>query len=66
MIWLTWRQLRPQAVTALAALAAFAILFGATEPHLASMYAASGVIGCASHGCDHAASFLGLMRGLYS
>ena len=67
MIWLTWRQFRAQAVTAVAALAAFAVLLAATGPHLASMYAASGVIGCESHGCDHAAgNFLGLVSGLYS
>ena len=32
MIWLTWRQFRPQAVTAAAALAVFAILLAATGP----------------------------------
>ena len=46
MIWLTWRQFRPQAVTAAAALAVFAILLAATGPHLASLYAASGITGC--------------------
>jgi len=57
MIWLTWRQFRVQAVTAAAALAAFAILLAATAPHLASLYAASGITGC--HGgtpCGTAAS----------
>ena len=38
MIWLTWRQFRAQAVTAAAALAAFAVLLAATGPHLASLY----------------------------
>ena len=42
MTWLTWRQFRAQAVTAAAALAAFAVLLAATGPHLASLYAASG------------------------
>jgi hypothetical protein len=46
MTWLTWRQFRPQAVTAAVALAAFAILLAATGPHLASRYAASGITGC--------------------
>ena len=32
MIWLTWRQFRAQAITAAAALAAFAILLAVTEP----------------------------------
>ncbi len=65
MIWLTWRQFRPQAVTAAAALAVFAILLAATGPHLASLYAASGITGC--HGgiaCDTAAShFLSRLAG---
>jgi len=65
MIWLTWRQFRPQAVTAIAALAAFAILLGATGPHLASMYAASRVAGCQGN-CDHLArNFLAAVRGIY-
>jgi hypothetical protein len=61
MIWLTWRQFRGQAVTAASVLVVFAVLLAATGPHLASLYAASGIIGC--HGgtpCDTAAShFLG-------
>ena len=32
MIWLTWRQFRAQAITAAAALAAFAIVLAAAEP----------------------------------
>ena len=59
MIWLTWRQFRAQAVTALAALAAFAILLGVTGPHVAGLYASSGVAGCQSAGCGQlAANFL--------
>jgi hypothetical protein len=34
MIWLTWRQFRPQAITSLTVLAAFAVLLGATGPPL--------------------------------
>jgi ABC-2 family transporter protein len=67
MTWLTWRQFRPQAVTSLAALAVFAILLGATGPHLASMYASSGVTACRGQGCDQAASnFLNLASGIYT
>ena len=51
MIWLTWRQFRVQALTAAAALAAFAILLAATGPHLASLYAASGITGCQGGSC---------------
>jgi hypothetical protein len=68
MIWLTWRQFRPQAVISLAALAAFAILLGATGPHLASMYATSGIAGChGTGGCSYVvSSFLGLLSGFYT
>jgi len=51
MIWLTWRQFRVQALTAATALAAFAILLAATGPHLASLYAASGITGCHGGSC---------------
>ncbi len=56
MIWLTWRQFRAQAITAVAALAAFAALLAATGPHLASLYAASGISGCQGTGCANLAS----------
>ena len=55
MIWLTWRQFRVQALTAAAALAAFAILLAATGPHLASLYA-SAITGCHGGSCGTAAS----------
>jgi len=51
MIWLAWRQFRIQAVTAIAALVTFAILLAATAPHLASLYAASGISSCQGSGC---------------
>jgi hypothetical protein len=61
MIRFTWLQFRMQAIAALAALAAFAAVLVATGPHLASLYAASGITGC--HGgtpCGTAATtFLG-------
>jgi hypothetical protein len=56
MIWLTWRQFRGQALTAAAALAAFAILLAATGPHLASRYADSAITGCHGFGCQTAAN----------
>jgi hypothetical protein len=56
MIRLTWLQFRTQAVTAAAALAAFAVLLAATGPHLASLYAASGISGCKAASCQHVAS----------
>jgi hypothetical protein len=66
MTWLTWRQFRTQAGTAIAAVAAFAILLAATGPHLASMYATSGIAGCHGQGCERIASnFLDLVNGIY-
>ena len=56
MIRLSWLQFRTQAVTAAAALVAFAILLGATGPHLAGLYAASGITGCHGGGCANAVS----------
>ncbi len=56
MIWLTWRQLRVQAATVAAAVAAFAILLAATGPHLASLYTTSGITGCHGGTCTTAAA----------
>ena len=56
MIWLTWRQFRAQALTAAAALAAFAVLLAVTGPHLASLYANSGISGCHGDSCGQLAS----------
>jgi hypothetical protein len=65
MIWLTWRQFRVQAVTAAAALAAFAILLAATGPHLASLYTNSKIIGCHGLACQPAANaFFSQLAGL--
>ena len=46
MIWLTWRQFRGQAIAAAAVLAALAIMFGVTGPHLAHLYDISGLASC--------------------
>jgi hypothetical protein len=56
MIRLSWLQFRTQALTAAAALAAFAILLAATGPHLASRYAASAITGCHAGTCLFAAN----------
>ncbi len=56
MIRLAWLQFRTQALTAAAALAAFAVLLAATGPHLASQYAASRVTGCPASTCENLAS----------
>jgi ABC-type transport system involved in multi-copper enzyme maturation permease subunit len=56
MIWLTWRQFRAQAITAVVALALFAILLAVTESHMASLYDASGLTGCHGDTCAGLAS----------
>jgi ABC-type transport system involved in multi-copper enzyme maturation permease subunit len=59
MIRLSLLQLRVQAITAAVAVTAFAVLLAATGPHLASMYASSGLRGCRPANCSHLAnSFL--------
>jgi ABC-type transport system involved in multi-copper enzyme maturation permease subunit len=63
MIRLSLLQFRVQAITAIAALAAFAILLAATGPHLASLYDASGVGGCRPASCEHLAD--GFLQQLY-
>jgi hypothetical protein len=55
MIRLSWLQFRTQAVTAAAALAAFAVLLAVTGPHLASRYAASGLSSCHGGSCGSVA-----------
>jgi hypothetical protein len=57
MTWLTWRQFRPQAIGAAAVVAVLAGLFLMTGPHLAHLYAASGLAACHSPGgCPQLAS----------
>jgi ABC-2 family transporter protein len=50
MMWLTWRQFRAQAIVAAAVLAAVAIALAVTGPHLAGLYASSGLAACPAHG----------------
>jgi hypothetical protein len=56
MIWLTWRQFRAQAITAAAALAAFAIVLAVTGPHLSGTYDSSGLLTCHGDACAELAS----------
>ena len=51
MIWLTWRQFRAQAITAVVLLAMFAIVLAVTESHMSGLYAASGLTGCHGGNC---------------
>jgi ABC-type transport system involved in multi-copper enzyme maturation permease subunit len=56
MIWLTWRQFRGQAITAAAALAAFAIVLAVGEPSLSGVYHSSGFASCHGAACTGLAS----------
>jgi len=56
MIWLTWRQFRAQAITAAAALAAFAIVLAAAKPSLSGVYHSSGLASCHGAACTGLAS----------
>lgn len=51
MIWFTWRQFRAQALSALAATAAVALLFGLTRGRLSDLARAAGLDGCADNAC---------------
>jgi ABC-2 family transporter protein len=51
LIWLTWRQFRPQATSAAVILAAFAVLLAVTGPPLAIMYARSTLASCGGSDC---------------
>jgi hypothetical protein len=64
MTWLTYRQFRAQAVVAAAVLAVLAAVFAATGPHLARLYAASGLAACRANGSCAARtiSFLGQVK----
>jgi hypothetical protein len=58
MIWLTWRQFRPQAITAVIALGAVAILLAATRPGLVAGYTRAGVPACHANCAALASTFL--------
>ncbi len=52
MIWLTWRQFRPQALVTGCALAVFGVILLITGLGLAHSYATSGLPACTAHGGD--------------
>jgi hypothetical protein len=59
MIRLSLLQFRVQAITAVAAMAAFAVLLAVTGPHLASLYAADGLGSCHGSSCANLAIYFG-------
>jgi hypothetical protein len=58
MIWLTWRQFRPQAIATAAALAALAIVLAVARRGLATGYATAGLAACHAHCATDASIFL--------
>jgi hypothetical protein len=58
MIWLTWRQFRPQAAVAAIAVAVVAILAAATGPGIARGYTSSGLAGCHASCATDASNFV--------
>jgi hypothetical protein len=58
MIWLTWRQFRPQAITAAVGMIVIAIVLAVTRQGLASSYTAAGMSACHAHCATAASIFL--------
>jgi hypothetical protein len=58
MIWLTWRQFRPQAIAAAGALTVVAIALAVTRPGLSAGYTAAGLSACHAHCATAASIFL--------
>jgi ABC-2 family transporter protein len=63
MIWMTWRQFRPQAITAGAILLALAIALGITGAGLASDFNGAGLNACHAACGQDASNFLTTLRG---
>jgi len=67
MIWLTWRQFRPQAIVAAGALAVLAVLLAVTGMQLGHLYSASGFAACRSDCGTIAGNFISeAENGLYT
>jgi hypothetical protein len=58
MIWLTWRQFRPQAIAAAGALIVLAIVLAVTGPGVRSAYTSSGLSACHAHCAATVTSFM--------
>lgn len=64
MMWLTWRQFRPQAIAAAGALAVIAIALAVARRGLAASYNAAGLPACHAHCATDASLFLDRLGGL--
>jgi hypothetical protein len=58
MIWLTWRQFRPQAIAAAGGMAVVVIVLAVSRLGLASAYTAAGLSACHAHCATAASIFL--------
>jgi hypothetical protein len=63
---MTWRQFRPGAITACAALVALAATLAATRPGLLSLYTSAGLPGCHAACATDAQSFIASVQGSYT
>jgi len=63
VIWLTWRQFRPQAITTAGGMVVVAIVLAATRLGLASAYTAAGLSACHAHCAAAASIFLDRVGG---
>jgi len=63
VIWLTWRQFRPQAITAAGGMVVVAIVLAVTRLGLASAYTAAGLSACHAHCAAAASIFLDRVGG---
>ena len=66
MIWMTWRQFRPAAITAAAALVVLAAAVAATRPTLMSLYSSAHLPGCHAGCASDANNFLNSMQSSYT
>jgi len=66
MIWMTWRQFRPAAISAGAALIALATAVAATRPTLLSLYTSAGLPACHTACATDAQKFLSSVQFNYT
>jgi ABC-2 family transporter protein len=66
MIWMTWRQFRPGAIAAGAALIALAAALAATRPSLVSLYASAGLPACHAACGSDARTFISSVQSSYT
>jgi hypothetical protein len=64
VIWVSWRQFRPQAIVAAAALAVIAVLLAATGPGIVSSYRSAGLATCHVNCGASASNFINGVGGL--